>query len=217
MSKNNFESSMTDLMISLVVIFLLVIAVIVLQFNKAQKAPMQKIDSLVNILKKELDAKTKSLNVPGLVIEKEKSDPLGLEIQVAESNLKFDYNNAELNPINKQFLSAIMPRIVEVLRNHESDIDFIKVEGYTDQSGGQGMGNILLSQNRALSVLNYSLQYVFPNPNDPNRFFLLDKASISGYGSLQKYLLATDQQSRRVVIKVRVKSLELYSKFKKNE
>ena len=53
---------------------------------------MQKIDSLVNILKKELDAKTRTLNIPGLIIEKEKDDPLGLEIQVAESNLKFDFN-----------------------------------------------------------------------------------------------------------------------------
>jgi outer membrane protein OmpA-like peptidoglycan-associated protein len=215
---NKFESSMTDLMISLVVIFLLVIAFIVLQFNKAQKAPMQKIDTLVNILKTELDAKTKSLHIPGLLIEKKQDDPLGLEIQVAESNLKFNYNSAELNSQNKQFLMAIMPSIVDVLRKHESDIDFIKVEGYTDQSGGNsGMGNIILSQNRALSVLNYSLQNIFMTANDPNRIFLLDKASISGYGSLNKYLLKTDEQSRRVVIKVRVKSLELYKKVKENK
>ena len=104
-----------------------------------------------------------------------------------------------------------MPDIIDVLRIHESDIDFIKLEGYTDKSGGdQGMGNIILSQSRALSVLNYSLQYVFPDSTNPDRFFLLEKASINGYGSLTKYLKTTDEQSRRVVIKVRVKSAELY-------
>lgn len=211
MSKNTFDSSMTDLMISLVVIFLLVIAVLVLQFTQAQKAPMKKVDSLITTLKNELDVKTKKFKIPGLVIEKEKDDPLALEIQVAENNLKFDYNSAVLNANNKNFLSLIMPSVIGVLRNHENDIDFIKIEGYTDQQGGsQGMGNINLSQNRALSVLNYSLQYIFNKPDDQNRSFLIDKASISGYGSLKQYLMPTDSQSRRVIIKVRVKSAELY-------
>ena len=214
MSKNSFDSSMTDLMISLVVIFLLVIAVLVLQFTQAQKAPMKKVDLLITTLKNELDAKTNKLKIPGLIIEKEKDDPLALEIQVAENNLKFDYNSAVLNVNNKIFLSAIMPSIIEVLLKHQSDIDFIKIAGYTDQQGGdQGMGNIILSQDRALSVLNYSLQYIFNASNNQGRFFLIDKASISGYGSLKQYLRATDDQSRRVVIKVRVKSAELYQQI----
>jgi outer membrane protein OmpA-like peptidoglycan-associated protein len=215
MSKNTFDSSMTDLMISLVILFLLIIAVVIMQFSEVKTAPVKKRNALIEELRIELNAKTKELHIPGLVIEKVQDDPLALEIRVSESDLKFDFNSDKLNNNNKVFISEIMPVLVNVLKRHESEIDFVTIAGYTDKNGGNnGMGNILLSQSRALAVLNYSLANVFNTPDDTNRLFLIDKASIRGYGSLNKYLLTTDELSRRVVIKVRIKSLDLYNEIK---
>lgn len=210
MKHSGFESSMTDLMISLVVLFLLIISAVALQMKYAQKKPISRVEEIMKTLKRELDQKTQELQIPGLVIEKAPDDNLAFIVIVPEKNLKFEYNKFELNDENKIFLSNIMPIIVSVTIKHQEYIDFIKIEGYTDQSGGMdGMGNILLSQNRALSVLNYTLQGVLMGDN---RTFLLDKTSVSGYGSL--HLAQTDSESRRVIIKVRVKSLELNEEFK---
>lgn len=214
-TKQNFESSMTDLMISLVVIFLLVIAAIILKLNDVKQEREQKVVIIIKALQEELNNKTHELNIPGLKVERDADDPLSLDIEVAESNLKFDFNKFELNPQNKQFLSQVMPIILDVLLNYQNDIDLIKISGYTDKVGGNaGMGNIILSQDRALSVLNYSLKEIFSGESSPERSFLIDRASISGFGSTAKYLKATDESSRRTVIKIKVKSFEMYNVIK---
>lgn len=213
--KHNFESSMTDLMISLVVIFLLVIVAIALNLREIQDAPEKKVSVIVEALQKELNLKTTELHIPGLKVGRDSDDPLSLEIEVSESNLKFEFNRYDLNQSNKIFLVQIMPVVLSVLIAHESDIDLIKISGFTDKVGGNsGMSNIILSQNRALSVLNYTLKDVFAAESDVRRNFLIDKASISGFGSISKYLKSTDEASRRTVIKIKLKSFEMYGKTK---
>jgi outer membrane protein OmpA-like peptidoglycan-associated protein len=210
--KQNFESSMTDLMISLVVIFLLVITAVILKLNDAKKDREEKVVIIIKTLQEELNNKTHQLNIPGLKVEHDTEDPLSLDIEVAESNLKFDFNKFELNAQNKQFLSQVMPIILEVLLKYRNDIDMVKISGYTDKVGGTaGMGNIILSQARALAVLNYSLKDTFSGESNPARDFLIDKTSISGFGSGAKYLKGTDEASRRTVIKIKVKSFEMYN------
>jgi outer membrane protein OmpA-like peptidoglycan-associated protein len=212
--KQNFESSMTDLMISLVIIFLLLIAAIVLKLNNIKKEREERVVIIIKTLQDELNNKTHILNIPGLKVERDPQDPLSLDIEMAESNLKFDFDSYELNEQNKQFLSQIMPVIVQSLLKYENDIDSIKISGYTDKVGGEsGMGNIILSQSRALSVLNYSLKDIFSDKDDERRNFLIDKASISGLGSMEKYLQNTDEASRRTVIKIKIKSFETANKL----
>ena len=210
MNQHNYEFAFIDLMISLVAIFL-VIMVISLSF-KAQHHAVKTVDEIINHIKQELN-KQSQLNLTGVTVDRVKGEPLSLAVNVNEYSLKFGFNSYELSQTNKIFLNKIMRTIVSVLYKYKDKIEFVRFEGHTDNVGGnKGMGNIILSQNRALAVLNYSIESIFHDIQN-YRLFLTQYASICGYGNL--YPLKNDSISRRVVIKITVRPQELANLFAK--
>jgi outer membrane protein OmpA-like peptidoglycan-associated protein len=224
--KSNLDRAFTDLMVSLVVIFILLVVMLIVGYNTIQQKQRNRIDQLANNLRGELALKNKQLNLNGVQIKRDVEDPLSVDVIVPDSDLHFEFNQSTINASSQVSLQHLMPIIVSFLRkNEESNINFIRIEGFTDKRGGEGLYNLQLSQNRALAVLSYTIQQVFIESNQvissnnntgqicvdynsencKNKLFLIDKATISGYGSMSKYLLATDDQSRRVVIKIQVK------------
>lgn len=209
MSNNNsFASSMTDLMISLVLIFLLLLASTMLKLNNQAENLQNERDELITKLTDELNQKKEGQ----LIVKQDKNDPLSLVIIFGENTntLKFEKDKSILNPNDKIFLDNTMPRIMNILCNdkYKSSIDTIKIEGYTDKNINpyDYDFNIKLSQNRALAVLNHT-RLVSLKHNENIQECFIDKASINGKGDIEKYLIKDDDaKSRRVEIKIKIVS-----------
>lgn len=214
-----FESSMTDLMISLALIFMLLLASVMLKIKNqhdeeqamAGKTRQELITELTDILYQ------KNINV-----KEDETDPLSLVIIVGEDakTLKFEQGQYLLDDNDKKFLKELMPNIMNILykESFRNEIDTIRIEGYTNDDGSDWL-NLDLSQKRALSVLSYSLSSEIKmnenaEINKKIKNFIIDKASINGKGAIKKYLIKTKDgkvdkiKSRRVEIKIKIKSQE---------
>jgi outer membrane protein OmpA-like peptidoglycan-associated protein len=208
---NPFESSMTDLMISLALIFMLLLASVLLQIthkNEMEKRQSgQTRDELIEELSKELSRFK-------IETKRDDKDPLSLVIVVGEehNNLKFESDNSTLDEKDHEFLKKIIPIIMNLLyEKYQNEIDSIRIEGYTDDDGND-WHNLKLSQKRALEVLLYSLSSELSMPIEVKRF-VIKTASINGRGETPDYLVIQDgkinkDKSRRVEIKIKIKSQE---------
>lgn len=209
---NSFESSMTDLMISLALIFMLLLASVMLKLNNQAGELTQAKNALIKELSDVLQDKMDG----NILVSADEDDPLSLKIILGEdeNTLKFEKGKQNLRIKDQKFLETLMPKIVDILYKDDfkNSIDTIKIEGYTDNDKyiAQNYSNIELSQDRALAVLNYARQYCI---NDPlKKEFFIDKASINGKGDLEKYWIknadgsCNKDKSRRVEIKIKIKS-----------
>lgn len=224
-NKNDFLTSMTDLMISLVLIFMLLLASTMLklndQTNESNKTRQKLKEELSRVLKENFDKDLDVQNVP--------TDPLSIKIILGESEntLKFERGSYNLNNKDKAFLDKLMPEILNTLNKPEykNEIDTIKIEGYTDNDKYIGKNvnysNVELSQDRALVVFNYTRKHSLNNQKSLKEFFI-DKTSINGKGDIPEYLICKNekndcknnpnnvdkQKSRRVEIKIKIKSYD---------
>src|SRR5574344_427545 len=150
-----FESSMTDLMISLALIFMLLLSSVMLKIknqNDADKAMSGKTrQQLVTEL-------TDVLHEKNINVMSDANDPLSLVIVVGEDSntLKFGQSQYNLDSNDKKFLKSLIPNIMNILykESYRNDIDAIRIEGYTNDDGND-WSNLELSQKRAISVLKY--------------------------------------------------------------
>ncbi len=198
-------SSLTDLMTSLAVIFILLLVVFLKQANDQSRRAKEQIENqLAEILKE------KSLN-----LAQDPDDPLKLAVRVGEDVLRFSLGSAALSTGGVQFVDSFFLKFSEQLcaPKTREQIDSITVEGHTDRSGErtpEGVKfNIALSQKRSYSVLEQALKSVQGKPELYE--CLLKLASASGRGSRSPVFEGTEynaDRSRRVEIKIRVKSAE---------
>lgn len=236
-NKNDFLTSMTDLMISLVLIFMLLLASTMLKLNDQTNELNTKRqtlkEELSNILKENFDRDLDIQDVP--------DDPLSIRIILGENEntLKFERGAYNLSYNDKIFLDKLMPKILTILndKKYKDIVDTIKIEGYTDNDKYIGNNinytNVELSQDRALAVFNYTRIHSLNKQKELKEFFI-DKTSINGKGDIPKYLkckanknncknnptYVDKAKSRRVEIKIKIKSndeIRLQKMNKNNE
>ena len=152
------ESSMTDLMTSLAVVFIMLM--LALTQNNA-RGSITKIEEISKKINKEL--KNDDLSC---VIKKD--DPLACTIEVKEDKLKFLTASDSCNQDCEKFLNQIfINRVIEILMGNEKYRDYIQgvyIEGFTDDIGDDN-NNLDLSQNRSLSIGTYILSHYQKNPS----------------------------------------------------
>ena len=214
MAKNNsknssFESSMTDLMISLALIFMLLLASVMLKINNQAGELAHTRSNLITELSEILNQMQK-----GDTYVTDDEDPLTLKVVLGEGedSLKFATGKYNLSPKNAMFLNTLMPKIISTLYNekYRDSIDTIRIEGYTDDIVNNNNINVELSQARALEVLNHTRKNSIKN--EAEREFFIQKASINGKGDIEKYWIKNNDGtcnkalSRRVEIKIKIKS-----------
>ena len=145
-----------------------------------------------------------------LKIKKEKTEQLTFIVNIEErSGLKIESNKSIIQEQSKGKLKATYNSMLGYICKPElkKEIDSIQIIGHTDKNivnADPKYGNLKLSQARALSVLQFGLDLF--DKDAPKRDCLLELASINGRGSAE--LKKTDEESRRVEFKIRVKSYE---------
>jgi outer membrane protein OmpA-like peptidoglycan-associated protein len=217
-SEQALSHSMTDLMTSLAVIFILLLVVYMNQsYQETQKGSQ-------NIKEKLLE----QLNAMKIDARPDPLDPLALVIRLQDEKLQFDFGKAILKPQGQTYLGGFMPNLSGILcsKDNYENVESVLIQGFTDHVGSDE-NNLLLSQQRAFEVLQYGLNKT--GISHQERECLLQLASTNGRG--KRDLLPFDEKSkrfaspgfedsnasRRVEFKIRVKSYELRKAIEKQQ
>ncbi len=133
---------------------------------------------------------------------------------VLQSNVLFDYNEAELKDEGIEILAQALPTYCSVLLSPEY-VDYVAeviIDGYTDSTGGY-MSNLELSQNRARAVAEYLLYISGSFLSEEQSQELSEKLTTNGRSSSNLVLdengMEDANASRRVEIKFRLKDEEM--------
>ena len=204
-SNNSLASSMTDLMTSLMVIFVLLL---VATLNNATAEG----ENTRNLILDELRHDLQDFAKQGVRVEKDPTDPLALIVLVPSGLLDFAVNGTEIPEQGVTFLNAFAPQLAGTACSdrYRKEISSIVVEGHTDSSGTDEH-NLPLSQERSLAVVQRTLE-ILGQTKPKDRACFLDFLSASGRGSKEPILnsehVEDKDRSRRVIFKIRVRSLE---------
>ena len=203
---NSLASSLTDLMTTLMVIFVLLL---VATLNNASAEG----ENTRNEMLDELKAKLQDfITNRGVRVEKDPNDPLGLLVLVPEKFFNFALDKSEIPAGGVRFLEDFAPRLATVActEKYKKEISSIVVVGYTD-STGKDEHNLRLSQERSLSVVQSTLD-ILGRQQDETKSCFLDFVSANGRGSREpiRFPDGTEDKdrSRRVEFKIRIRSLE---------
>ncbi|MGM0502889.1 MAG: OmpA family protein [Bacillota bacterium] len=203
--------SYSDLMASILIIFILLFTYKILDYNQTLEKKENKIKELT---------KLRQMVVTRLVEE------FGNEIQIdpktgvikLKSDILFDYDESELKPEGKEFLQKFVPRYLKVLLGDEqikNNISRIVIEGHTDDEGSY-LYNLELSQERAFNVAKYIYSdSVKSNYKDDLEEF------IAAIGRSEMDLITNEQgevledKSRRVEFKFELKNEKILKEILK--
>lgn len=198
-SSTDTSHSFTDLMTSLAVIFILLL---VATLNNAFSAS----EDAMKDLRKEVAEELKKIN---LTITEDPNDPYTQIINLDEEKVKFDFNRETLKPEGRELVQHLFGILVPKLCDPglREKIESVIVEGHTDSIGNRSVDgkvrNIKLSQDRAYAVLHTAFTEL-GNVPEAEVDCLRSLALATGRGSSRPR--ETDAASRRVEIKIRVKS-----------
>lgn len=202
--EGTFAHSMTDLMTSLMVIFILLL---VANMNNARATAGITRAGLVKALQSALQAGSSPEDVR---VRLDPSDPLGLLIIPPRQLLNFKVGQATLPPGASGFLQQFIPRLVGVVCSPSfvRAVESVAMEGHTDPRGGEDL-NLGLSQQRATAVAVASLAATSAGSD---RSCLEQLLTANGRGkadAVGRPNTASEwAQERQVIIKIRIRSGE---------
>jgi outer membrane protein OmpA-like peptidoglycan-associated protein len=200
-------SSLTDLMTSLAVIFILLL---VAMLNNA----LQQTKGTKSQVLSRFEVTLRDFQTQGVEVQNDPTDPLGLLVVVPEGLLRFAQGKAEIPPAGRQFVEEFIPKFIAAACSPEirPGINSIVVEGHASSEGNERQ-NLRLSQARSIAVVQESLDVLdtAAESSAANHRCFVEFISATGRGSAEPVTVfgKEDQPlSRRVVFKIRVKSLE---------
>lgn len=216
---DHLGSSLTDLVTSLMVIFILLLLVF-LNNRASQQAVVVK-DLLQNLKVNLKDGGGESQGPQHggdgeqrASLQEDVKDPGTLLFIVPARVMNFASNESKLNPEGETFIRRTIPQLAAILGDprFRPHIDTLIVEGHTDRNQpaslptNQGEAwNLRLSQDRSMEVVKQCLSALESRPE--LREFFMKKLSASGRGQSEPVRPdASDDENRRVVFKIRVKS-----------
>jgi flagellar motor protein MotB len=203
-SSDHLNSSLTDLMTSLMVIFILLLLVFV---HRTAGRNVAITDALLKTLRTDLIPQgfaTKDIQI-------DKKDRNAILVIVPDNLMNFEIGQSNLKPEGEDFLRTRIPKLAEVIcgAEYRDSVESVVVEGHTDAFPYRGHSseesqnlNLKLSQDRSMQVVKSALSFLDDSPNE--RGCLLEKLSASGRG--EQDLESTAEESRRVIFKIRVRA-----------
>jgi outer membrane protein OmpA-like peptidoglycan-associated protein len=208
-SADHLNSSLTDLMTSLMVIFILLLLVFVHRTAAKDAAVM-------DILLKNLLREMTPYGFSEKTIRPDPKDRNAILVIVPDRLMNFETGKSTLRDSGKQFLDKNIPNLAGVLCSEQFrfNIESIVVEGHTDTQRFQGMSaqesqnqNLELSQKRSMEVVRSALNAL--SGMESNRACFLEKLSATGRGEQEPE--ATLDESRRVIFRIRVRVTDVDS------
>jgi len=213
-SDSSLASSMTDLMTSLAVIFILLL---VATLNNTQQEGEMTRKSILLKLREKLSSELKDYEQQGFEVTKDPKDPLGLIVVVPSGLLNFNVDQTKIPDRGVAFLQTVMPKMASTVCDTEfrDDVNSIVVEGHTDSDGSVDH-NLELGQGRSLAVVEESLRVLSNTANGNGALqykqCFVELLSATGRGSAERIVneqgIEDKGKSRRVIFKIRVRSLE---------
>ena len=203
-ASDHLAPSFTDLMTSLMVIFILLLLVFL---NNKAAVNEAVTDSLLKDLKGQLGAE----QFRNQDIQLDSKDRYTIIVDIPDQLMTFKTNESELKPEGEAFLRSHAPTLARILCNDKylDSLENVIVEGHSDSEPYRGASleqsqqlNLKLSQDRSMEVVKKTLLYLEASPKE--RGCLLEKLSATGRG--EQDLEATADKSRRVVFKIRINS-----------
>ncbi len=177
-------------------------------------AQQEKLDKLVGV---------RTEIVEDLLVALRASNITGAQVDdsgaiVFDSEMMFSSGSARLSSTGKEFLNSFLPNYLRVLMSDEYSkyVSQIIIEGHTDTSGSF-MTNAQLSQDRALSVLEYIMSNEFTGITSAEKAKLEKVVSTNGRSYSDPILYANGRvnmsASRRVVIKFRMNDEDMVTEM----
>ena len=206
---DHLSSSLTDLMTSLMVIFILLLLVFVHRTAGKDAA-------VADVLLKKLRHDLTPQGFSEKTIRPDPRDRNAILVIVPDRLMNFENGKSTLRPEGEQFLKTYIPEFAEVLCSDRfrPSIESIVVEGHTDTHPYAGRSaeesqnlNLKLSQDRSMEVVKNALADLAGM--EAKRGCFLEKLSASGRGEQEQE--ATPDESMRVILKIRVKASEVES------
>jgi outer membrane protein OmpA-like peptidoglycan-associated protein len=208
---SGLASSLTDLMTSLAVIFILLL--VAMLNNQRQQATETR-----NLVVSRLQAALEKFKLQGVEVKSDPKDPLVLLVIVPEDLLKFEQGKSDIPTAGFNFLQIFAPKFVSTACSTElrEGIGSIVVEGHAS-SEGRRSDNLSLSQRRSMAVVQQTLAALDSSgETDTTKEYedtcFLSLISATGRGNAEPIYKENGEEdrphSRRVVFKVRIKSVE---------
>lgn len=208
-NSDNLSSSLTDLMTSLMVIFILLLLVFVKRTASIDAA-------MTDALLKTLRDGFQSEGFNEKTIRPDPRDKNAILVIVPDRLMNFETGKSVLRPEGEQFLKQYIPKLAGVLctPRFQPSVESIVVEGHTDKHPYVGHTseesqnlNLKLSQDRSMEVVKNALSDL--DGMETERGCFLEKLSASGRGEQEQE--ETPEASRRVILKIRVKARDVAS------
>lgn len=204
-ASHHLASSFTDLMTSLMVIFILLFVANLNNVAGARKVVQQ---SLLAELRAQLEKK----HFTETEIQEDPKDPYAI-VLIFPDSLLFDRGSSEVRESGARYLSELVPILSAVVCNQaqKDKIESLVVEGHTDSTyramPASDIGrdyNLRLSQGRSMEVVRVSLSSLKVKQH---RDCIRGMMSASGRGQeeLLPNVAGDSEKQRRVVFKIRVK------------
>jgi outer membrane protein OmpA-like peptidoglycan-associated protein len=196
---SSLASSLTDLMTSLAVIFVLLLVASLNNISGGRDT----VADLRNLLL----ALLKEFQPNGVDVKVDEKDPLVLLVIVPEDLFRFEFNKADIPQAGNRFLEKFAPKLVEGVcdRKLRDDIASVVVEGHADYRGSDE-ANLNISQQRASAVVIKTLDILRLGGHEDLSACFKDLVSASGRGAADP--LPDPDRSRRVIFKIRARSAE---------
>lgn len=212
--ETSYWLSFSDLMASVLIIFILLFVYNLIAYEESMNETEKMIQELtstrmkiITMLQEEFDKEDIDIII----------DPKTGAIQLNESIL-FDSGKSQLKDEGKEFAEKFIPIYVKILLGNDeikSQISQIIIEGHTDDVGGY-LYNLKLSQERSLSVAQFLInpEFDYKYKNEMEKYLTINGRSYSepilnSDGSINK------DASRRVEIKFRLKEEEVLLQIQK--
>ena len=201
-TESSFGLSIGDLMSSLLLLFVLLLAATLLNLQDRYDDQLTVASQYMEI-KRDIYRELNNTFADSLHAWQAEIDSTDLVIRFTEPGILFDTNESELKPQFRRILSDFFPSYIAVLTSDrfKHTIEEIRIEGHTD-SNGDYYYNMKLSQDRTRSVLEYAMQQI-PQQKD----WVVKRITANGLSSSKPILNAQGkedkQASRRVEFRIR--------------
>lgn len=190
-----------DLMTSLAVIFILLLAAYITRVEDGNAKPAGSESRTTT--ESEMPS-----NPHHLTVERSSVDPDVMRVVIPTAILNFELGKSTLLPLAETFLADTIPYYAAMICGPQGhDVESFVIEGYTDDQG-EDIRNLKLSQDRSFAVLTKGLEIIRARLPWAYECFQ-QKASANGRGRQDLVRNATGQpdreKSRRVIFKIHLR------------